>query len=223
MGMIEAEWLLDWSSGALKPGFRPLIDGYLSLNPEAQEAADLFDRLGGSLLATADSVPLSPDAAQNTLDMQLAEPDIENSAHPAPADYPARGDFTALPETMRACLTGRDRTLRWFRPSPWLSITRLLPRKQVAGDPTAFLLRVAPGHSIPSHTHGGTELTLLLQGGYSDCTGSAKRGDLIIHDHNIDHRPIADRGESCIVATAFDGPLKLTGRFGRLLQPIFGF
>lgn len=222
MGMVDAEWLLDWSSGALNPGFRPLVDGYLSLNPDAREAADLFDRLGGELLSAADTVPLSPDAVQNTLDMQLGEPDLDDSAHPTLPGHTARADIAELPESMRACLTGQDSSLRWFRPSPWISISRLFPRQQTDDGLNAFLLRIAPGHSVPSHSHSGTEMTLVLQGGYSDCTGAAKRGDLIIHDQNIDHRPVADPGENCIVATAFDGPLRLTGRIGRLLQPIFG-
>ncbi len=233
--MVDTEWLLDWSSGALKPGFRPLIDGYLSLNPEAREAAALFDRLGGSLLAEADPAPLSPGATGNVHALLDQAPGTESperqSSHvnqtitgqPAGNRQTAGDAFAALPEAMHACLTGRERTLRWFSPSPWFSIRRLLPRGQAAAGPGGFLIRVAAGHSIPSHSHGGTEMTLVLQGGYSDCTGQAKRGDLIIHDPSINHQPIADPGESCIVATAFEGPLRLTGRFGRIIQPFFGF
>ena len=232
--MVDTEWLLDWSSGALKPGFRPLIDGYLSLNPEAREAAALFDRLGGSLLADADPAPLSPEAAENARALLDQEPETESpEKHPhasqrftrqtARTGQAASDEFAALPEAMRACLTGHERKLRWFSPSPWFSIRRMLPRGQAAAGSSAFLIRVAAGHSIPSHSHGGTEMTLVLQGGYTDCTGPAKRGDLIIHDPSIDHQPIADPGESCIVATAFEGPLRLTGRFGRVIQPLFGF
>ena len=226
--MVDTEWLLDWSSGTLKPGFRPLIDGYLSLNPDAREAVALFDRLGGGLLAEADPAPLSPEAAGNIDALLDQEPDTESSEKQSHVNRTFTGqttgdEFASLPEAMRACLTGRERTLRWFSPSPWFSIRRLLPRGQSTARAGGFLIRVAAGHSIPSHSHGGTEMTLVLQGGYSDCTGPAKRGDLIIHDPSIDHQPIADPGESCIVATAFEGPLKLTGRFGRIIQPLFGF
>ncbi|WP_417693104.1 ChrR family anti-sigma-E factor [Roseibium sp.] len=81
------------------------------------------------------------------------------------------------------------------------------------------LLWVRAGKAMPSHTHSGTELTLILKGGYSDDDGHFETGDIAFADHEIDHKPIADEGEDCICFTVTEGSLRLTGPIGRLFAP----
>ena len=80
-------------------------------------------------------------------------------------------------------------------------------------------MRIKSGTAMPSHTHEGTELTLVLAGGFSDERGHFLRGDLAEVDASVDHRPIADPGDDCICLAVTDAPLRLTGPFGRLLNP----
>jgi putative transcriptional regulator len=42
-------------------------------------------------------------------------------------------------------------------------------------------------------------------------------------DADNDHRPIAGPGRDCICLTVIDAPLRLTGRFGRFLNPFVKF
>lgn len=86
------------------------------------------------------------------------------------------------------------------------------------GGFSAMLYRIAPGKKIPQHSHEGTEITLVLRGGFSDETGHYVRGDIAMADGDVDHIPVADRGEECVCFAVLDAPLRLTGPVGRLLN-----
>lgn len=81
------------------------------------------------------------------------------------------------------------------------------------------LLKIASGTAMPSHTHLGTELTLVLAGGFSDESGQYGEGDVAEADDSVTHRPVADPGEDCICLAVTDAPLRLTGALGWLLNP----
>ncbi|MGI9402320.1 MAG: ChrR family anti-sigma-E factor [Rhizobiaceae bacterium] len=86
----------------------------------------------------------------------------------------------------------------------------------------AELLWIRAGRAMPAHTHGGSELTLVLNGGFSDVEGHYIRGDIAAADESVDHRPIADPDETCICLAITTAPLKLTGSMTQLFSDIFG-
>jgi putative transcriptional regulator len=90
------------------------------------------------------------------------------------------------------------------------------------GRGDASFLRCRPGSAIPSHTHHGREAVLVLQGGFSDEGGHHGLGDIAVSDGAIDHRPVADRTIECIIFIVLEAPVRLTGRFGRLIQRLLG-
>jgi putative transcriptional regulator len=83
------------------------------------------------------------------------------------------------------------------------------------------LLYIPPGQAVPDHSHNGLELTLVLQGSFSDETGRFGVGDLEIADQDLEHTPIADAGPPCICLAATDAPLRFNALLPRLLQPLF--
>jgi putative transcriptional regulator len=86
----------------------------------------------------------------------------------------------------------------------------------------ASMLWVGAGRRIPSHTHDGSEITLVLKGAFADVTGRYGRGDIAIAEADLDHRPMTDENEDCICFAVTDAPLRLTGPVGRILDQIFG-
>jgi putative transcriptional regulator len=62
-------------------------------------------------------------------------------------------------------------------------------------------------------------MTLVLAGGFSDESGHFVRGDVAEADPSVNHQPVADPGEDCLCLAVTDAPLRLTGPFGRLLNP----
>ena len=86
-----------------------------------------------------------------------------------------------------------------------------------------MLLRIAPGSKLPLHSHGGNELTMILDGAYDDMLGHFGPGDVADLDGEINHQPVTSPGVPCICVAATDAPLVFSGWFARTLQPLFGF
>ncbi|MDZ7602786.1 MAG: ChrR family anti-sigma-E factor [Hoeflea sp.] len=78
------------------------------------------------------------------------------------------------------------------------------------------------GRTVPAHTHEGSELSLVLDGAFSDARGHYGRGDISVADDSVDHRPMVDLGRPCIGFAVMDAPLKLTGSFRQLIGDIIG-
>jgi putative transcriptional regulator len=82
------------------------------------------------------------------------------------------------------------------------------------------LLRIVGGRSIPAHTHYGDELLMVLDGAFEDGRGHYVRGDVCAADDSVTHAPTADRTGDCLCLAVTSGPIKLTGSWGRLLNPL---
>jgi putative transcriptional regulator len=84
------------------------------------------------------------------------------------------------------------------------------------------LFYIAPGTTIPRHTHGGSELTLVLSGSFMDEIGHFQSGDLADLDDSVCHKPVADTDQPCICLIATDERLRFSGVLGRMLRPFIG-
>lgn len=93
-------------------------------------------------------------------------------------------------------------------------------RRKYADGSSASLLWIRAGQQIPTHTHDGVELTLVLQGAFSDEHGRFGPGDVSIADDDVDHCPTAEPGDDCICFIVLEAPLKFTGPVTRFLGPI---
>ena len=97
---------------------------------------------------------------------------------PQPLRY-ARNEAsdTKLPGLLDRLINGDYADLVWKRVTQSLSISYLK-----TGDPNHefALYRIAEGGRIPEHTHGGSELTLVLRGGFADESGEYHPGDFLV-------------------------------------------
>jgi putative transcriptional regulator len=84
------------------------------------------------------------------------------------------------------------------------------------------LFWIRPGRAIPAHTHRGVELSLILDGAFTDLRGRFGPGDISVADDSIDHRPVAEKKRPCIGFAVVDQPLKLTGSLTQMLGDIIG-
>lgn len=86
----------------------------------------------------------------------------------------------------------------------------------------ASLFWIKPGRKIPAHTHDGQELTLVLDGAFTDIFGRYGRGDISVANEAVDHRPIAEKERPCIGFAITDAPLRFTGPLTQRLSDILG-
>lgn len=89
------------------------------------------------------------------------------------------------------------------------------------GDLRASLLHINKGGSVPTHTHKGFEITLLLQGSFVDDMGRYQAGDFIWLDGNYTHSPITQEG--CVCFTVSSDAIRFTQGMSQLLNPIGKF
>jgi putative transcriptional regulator len=104
---------------------------------------------------------------------------------------------------------------RWIGPGVhWRNVE--LPESE---GTRVFMLKAAPGSSLPHHGHSGVEWTCVLQGVFRHHLGRYGPGDFDEADSTVDHTPFVEEGDVCICLVAMQGNLELRGWLGRLLQP----
>jgi putative transcriptional regulator len=200
--------LAAYSAGSLDPSLHALVASHLLLKPESRAFVSALEDLAADELAGLSPAPLS------RRDERLAAIfDLDPVRSP-----PRRAASSVLPGPLRHYL-GRDlEAIRWRTKLPGVKEYRIEDKGR--GD--ASLIWVRAGRRMPSHTHEGSEVTLVLQGGFSDVTGHYGRGDIAIAESDLDHKPVSDEGEDCICFAVTDAPLHLTGPLGRLVDRLFG-
>lgn len=203
--------LLDYVAGSLAEPMALLVATHLALCPGCRSESGELETLGGALLDGLEPLPLTEGGIERLFARLERQEESEDETAPRRTTDGERD----LPEPLRGYLGGALSSLPWRRLGP-IGQVQLL--SQHPGF-TTRLLSIRAGTAMPSHTHEGAELTLVLRGAFSDETGKYLRGDVAEADTHVDHTPVADPGEDCLCLAVTDAPLKLTGRFGRLVNP----
>jgi putative transcriptional regulator len=199
-------------AGTLPPPMRALVGSHIELKESGRRLAAGFEALAGSELET-----IAPES--------VTDRDAKLKAIFA-SNVPAQGRTAARPQASCRIF---PRSLVGFtgytaENIPWR--TKLPGLKEVRFAETdgfqATLYWIRAGRAMPHHTHGGSEVTLVLDGGFSDGLGHYLRGDVAAADETVDHRPVADDDGPCICFAVTTAELKMTGSLRQLFSDIFG-
>jgi putative transcriptional regulator len=213
---LDSSTLLSYAAGALPTAFRVVVAAHLSICRHCRVQLMEADRIGGHLLDQQDGVPL-PQGAREAVLARLTDKIEPPSTPSMPAEW--RHDPDRLPEPLWAYFGKTFSGLRWKMIVPGVHHIRALGEK----DGQLMLLRTAPGRSMPMHSHGGNELTMILLGAYDDSLGHFASGDVADLDCDVEHQPVTSPGVPCICLAATDLPLRFSGWLARALQPFFKF
>ena len=82
----------------------------------------------------------------------------------------------------------------------------------------ASLLHIEKGGSIPRHQHKGYELTLLLDGSFTDENGTYYKGDFICLEEGVEHAPFTENGCLCYVVQ--NAPVHFVSGVSKVLNPL---
>ena len=158
---------------------------------------------------------------------------LPGSALANPPPRPSAGDMTLAPAMARDVGTSGDipapltrlagtnlSSVPWKRLGLGVWHARLPLSEQAKGD--LRLIKIAPGQMMPEHGHGGSEMTLVLQGSYTDSLGRFSIGDIADLDDAVEHQPIADPVTGCICLIASEEKARFKGLFARMVQPLVG-
>ncbi|MBW6506317.1 MAG: ChrR family anti-sigma-E factor [Rhodobacteraceae bacterium] len=198
--------LAAYAAGNLPQAYELVVAAHVSLCVECRARLGAHENAGGAVLETLPGAALSAGLRDRVMAALDAPP-------PAAAAVPRRSGI--FPAPVMAALKGQ--------PPRWKTLGGGVRQQilQADAEGSARLLYIPPGVAVPDHGHGGLELTLVLQGAFSDKTGGFGTGDVEIAGPELEHQPVADIGPPCICLAATDAPLRFHALIPRLLQPFF--
>jgi putative transcriptional regulator len=209
---VSDEILTGYAAGVLPEAFDLAVATHLSLCDECRARALALDAVGGAVLEETEAAELADDA----LDAALAR--IAGTRPGAPSALPGtvRRRDRVLPAPLADYAGGGLASVKW-RPAGGGVMQAVLVRGEDGA--TARLLSIPAGTEVPDHSHEGLEMTLVLDGAFSDRGQRYGRGDVQIADETVDHTPVAEPGPACICLAVTEGRLKFSGLLPRLAQP----
>lgn len=197
--------LAAYAAGTLPQPFALVVAAHISMCLECRAAYEAHHAAGGAVLEISPTEDVSAHLKSNVLDL------LDEPVNHEPS-YQRSGVF---PGPIMEALKGKQ--------PRWKSLGMGVRQSILSDsyDGSVRLLYIPPGHAVPDHSHNGLELTLVLQGSFSDDTGQFTVGDLEVADQALEHTPVADAGAPCICLAATDAPLRFNSLLPRILQPLF--
>jgi putative transcriptional regulator len=212
------EFVIAYAAGTLDEANSLAIAAHLTLCPACRDEIAVYEALGATLMEELPEATMAPQALAATLESVRGEARRSRSVDlPLPSRH-APSSSIMLPAPLRHYVGGDIGAAKWQSLSPGIQHMPLVSSDGV----TARLLRIAPGRSVFDHSHGGSELTLVLNGSYQSQGERFARGDLEVADESINHRPVAGMEDVCICLAVTDAPLRFESWIGRLMQPFVG-
>ena len=198
--------LMGYAAGVLPEAFDLVIASHLALSDESRARLESFEAVGGTVMDEVAPVEMGAGALDAVFNMIEAGP---KTLDPEPR---LEGVF---PTPLQEYIGGDVDAVKWK--SIGMGVKQfIIPTSE---DATVRLLYIPAGSAVPDHGHQGTELTLVLQGAFSDHVDRFARGDLEIATEDLEHTPVAEEGEACICLAATDAPLKFKSLIPRIAQP----
>jgi putative transcriptional regulator len=204
---LDDATLMSCSAGSQPEALAAVVTSHLAVCPRCRSELKKHALIGEALFESLKPEPVSRE-------VPVAAARIEAGAGAGAADE------AEMPEALTAALEGRFDDIPWRRAAPGIWHYPIELSEGAKGD--LRLIKVAPGIKLPEHGHGGTELTLVLDGAYRDEFGTFRRGDVADLGDDVEHRPVADPEYGCICLAGSDARPRFTGMFARLLQPLAG-
>jgi putative transcriptional regulator len=228
----ESDWLASYAAGTLPLSQAICVSAHLEHCSQCRQNYQRLTQLGGELINTLEPTN-SGGVSFDNLMLKINSDRTESASDGASVKQLADSVNTDAAALNQAALStetsqGIPKCLKKFIPEGYerLNWTRLSPSIQTSelcrdSDGTKVeLLKIKPGGSAPTHTHLGDELTVILEGSFSDERGVYKAGDFMACDGSHQHTPVASQDRECICLVVSKAPIQFTGWFSRLFNPV---
>lgn len=202
----DIDILTEYVAGTLPLAQSACVSLHVNHCQQCQRTVVQLEELGAGLLEAMEPVPVG----DTQLNAVLARLDEEK-----PLEY-ARERAEGTPAILQRLMRGDFSDLSWKKIGSALRISYL---KTGDTQHEFALYHIKAGGRIPEHTHRGGEMTLILEGGFSDANGSYHAGDFLYRRPGDVHAPTALQSEDCICLAVLDAPLKFTDWRFRWMNP----
>ncbi|WP_181417084.1 ChrR family anti-sigma-E factor [Loktanella sp. PT4BL] len=203
--------LMGYAAGTLPEAFNLVVATHISMCDDCRAALAGYEAVGGEVMM--DTAPV--DVAEDALAATLA---LIDSGKFADQPAPRRTKDSVFPGPLQDYVSGDIDSLKWRKVGGGVSQLVLKTSK----DASVRLLRIPAGTAVPDHGHRGTELTLVLQGAFTDEEDRFGAGDVEVANEDLHHTPVAEEGMDCICLAATDAPLRFNGLVPRIAQRFIG-
>lgn len=218
---LDPATVLAYTAGALSPAMAVVAATHLSVCDHCRTQVRDAEQIGGVLIEQQQPTLADQAHRERLREAMFERPGETQAAVPSLAVARLRAQVDAsdpdrLPAPLHPYFGSSLRALKWR----WMAPGMHCIRSTGATRSELFMLRIAPGKSMPLHSHGRSELTQILSGAYDDVLGHFGPGDVADLDSDVLHQPVTAAGVPCICVAALDAPLRFPGWFARKLQPL---
>lgn len=216
------ELITAYSAGNLPLSQSLCIATHMEYCDICRQSVKQLDVLGSELMQTTNTSPISPDLKSQVMARLdgLTDTDAKDASIADSAIANA-----SIPDCLRHLVNGDYQSLDWKRLSPDICSVELCRDNHSSNNngSKVELLKISPGGSAATHTHTGNEYTVILKGSFSDEQGFYSEGDFLMRSQSDHHTPMATKNSECICLAVTEGPIRLTGIFGRLINPLLRY
>ncbi len=203
--------LTEFAAGTLPLAQSVAVKAHFHFCPQCQQTVKHMEEVGGAMLAALTPQPFPADSfdqLMNKIDQRVDVKTVNQSQAAVNTVEPE------IPKILSKLLSNQSLT--------WKKVNRSLQSAPLIVGQNKYevsLQRIKAGDSVPEHDHRGTEITVVLEGSFSDAEGIYQAGDFLVKEPGDIHQPISARHQDCLCLTVQEAPVKLTGFWGKLLNP----
>lgn len=203
------ENLVSCAAGSMPEALAAVMACHMTICPRCQKELTFLGSVGAALLEDVSPMPFV---------MKMPSPNVPVEQPKSIAENSIKCD---VPAPLRKFVGNRLEDIKWKRVAPGIWQFPIPLAKH--SKSSLRLIKVGPGLKLPDHGHSGLELTLVLQGAFSDEFGSYEVGDVVEMDEGFEHAPVAAEGTDCICLIASEGPMRFHSKLARIVQKFTGF
>lgn len=200
--------LLEFSSGTGSSALSIAISTHLHFCQECRRQVSDNQSMAAVMFEEQSRVELETEGFDKLMDRLRKEP--------APAPVTTTKAPSRFPPIIEKLIHRDTESLNWKSPMKNLRVSHLMK------DESGLILglhHMKSGGRVPHHTHRGKEISVVIEGGFSDEMGSYGPGDFIHLSKEHHHSPQADADGDCWMLSLVEAPVKLTGPLGWVLNP----
>jgi putative transcriptional regulator len=204
----DANMLVEYTSGSLSWALSISVAAHLQLCPKCRNQYQMLCSLGGACLNEVISESVDETSFSRLMDR------ISKTGNEIPSANKQRSlDQSSLPAIIKKLMRQK---IKWKKVSGALKTARLTTGQN---QYEVAFHKIGRGGRVIEHDHRGLEVTLVLEGSFSDENGVYRCGDFIVREPGQVHRPTATQDQDCLCLSVCEAPVSVTGFIGRLINP----
>ncbi len=217
----DVRFLTDYSAGTLPRSQALCVAAHLHFCSGCKSRVLELMELGAEFFEQQDTIKTSSNSFE-TLVNRIK--DDSNSSIPITKANHLKVDEkrpTKLPRAIHKLCDGDLTSLDWKSIGKNFRFSNLKVRDHDRKRETS-LFYIKAGGNVPQHKHQGDEITVVLEGSFSDNEDRYHVGDFVVRTKGETHKPVASQNEDCLCLSTLDSPITISNPLVRILLPFFG-